>query len=121
MPAPELIEALKTAMTERMSDSAARSAPMQSGDVFPRPKGLYRPEFEHDACGIGLIADIKGRKSHEIIEDGLKILVNLTHRGAVGADPLAGDGAGMLVQIPHEFFAAEAARLGFSLDRKSVV
>lgn len=88
---------------------------MQSGDVFPRPKGLYRPEFEHDACGIGLIADIKGRKSHEIIEDGLKILVNLTHRGAVGADPLAGDGAGMLVQIPHEFFAAEAARLGFSL------
>ena len=59
---------------------------MQSGDVFPRPTGLYRSEFEHDACGIGLIADIKGRKSHEIIEDGLKILVNLTHRRAqVGA------------------------------------
>jgi len=62
-----------------------------------------------------MIADIKGRKSHEIIESGLKILVNLTHRGAVGADPLAGDGAGMLVQIPHEFLSAEAERLGFSL------
>ncbi|WP_245296892.1 MULTISPECIES: glutamate synthase large subunit [Rhodomicrobium] len=98
-----------------MHDRAAPSAEQQGGGVFPRAAGLYRPEFEHDACGIGMIADIKGRKSHEMIEDGLKILLNLTHRGAVGADPLAGDGAGMLVQIPHEFFAAEAARLGFAL------
>ncbi len=102
-------------MTQRMPYSAAPSADTQGGSLLPRAKGLYRPEFEHDACGIGMIADIKGRKSHEIIVDGLKILLNLTHRGAVGADPLAGDGAGMLVQIPHEFFAAEAARLGFSL------
>ncbi len=102
-------------MTERMQHSAAMSAKGQGSQFFPRADGLYRPEFEHDACGIGLIADIKARKSHEIIENGLKILVNLTHRGAVGADPLAGDGAGMLVQIPHEFFAAEASRLGFAL------
>ena len=107
-------------MTERMPDSAAQSAWTQGGDAFLRAKGLYRPEFEHDACGIGLIADIKGRPSHEMIAAGLKILVNLTHRGAVGADPLAGDGAGMLVQIPHEFFAAEAGRLGFSLPEPGV-
>ncbi len=100
-----------------MPYSAAPSADTQGGSLLPRAKGLYRPEFEHDACGIGVIADIQGRKSHEIIVDGLKILVNLTHRGAVGADPLAGDGAGMLVQIPHEFFAAEAERLGFALPQ----
>jgi glutamate synthase (NADPH/NADH) large chain len=102
-------------MTQSMTDKTAMSAKARGGSISPRARGLYRPEFEHDACGIGLIADIKGRKSHEIIENGLKILVNLTHRGAVGADPLAGDGAGMLVQIPHEFFAADAARLGFEL------
>ena len=108
-------------MTEA-KDKTALAGDRQSGAFFSRANGhvngqggLYRPDLEHDACGIGLIADIKGRKSHEIIESGLKILVNLTHRGAVGADPLAGDGAGMLVQIPHELFAAEAPRLGFSL------
>jgi len=108
---------VKIAMTERMPYSAALSADTQGGSLLPRAKGLYRPEFEHDACGIGMIADIQGRKSHEIIVDGLKILLNLTHRGAVGADPLAGDGAGLLVQLPHEFFAAEAERLGFALPQ----
>ncbi|HKJ63111.1 MAG TPA: glutamate synthase central domain-containing protein, partial [Hyphomicrobiales bacterium] len=98
-----------------MPDRPATPADQQSGGAFPRAQGLYNPKFEHDACGIGLIADIKGRQSHEIIQNGLKILVNLTHRGAVGADPLAGDGAGALLQIPHEFFSAEAERLGFSL------
>ena len=67
--------------------------------------GLYDPAFEHDACGLGLVASIHNRKSHDIVDKGLEILVNLTHRGAVGADPLVGDGAGILVQIPHEFFA----------------
>ncbi len=71
----------------------------------PGTCGLYDPANEHDACGLGLVANIRNEKSHDIVEKGLEILVNLTHRGAVGADPLMGDGAGMLVQIPHEFFA----------------
>jgi glutamate synthase (NADPH/NADH) large chain len=82
---------------------------------LPEAEGLYRPAKEHDACGLGLIANIKGVKSHQIIQDGLKILLNLEHRGAVGADPRAGDGAGILVQLPHQFFSAEADRLGFKL------
>jgi len=84
-------------------------------DGLPAPHGLYDPKHEHDACGVGLIANIANLKSHRIIQDGLSILRNLEHRGAVGADPKAGDGAGIMIQIPHEFFAAEAARLGFDL------
>ncbi|HEY9212469.1 MAG TPA: glutamate synthase large subunit, partial [Ancylobacter sp.] len=83
--------------------------------AYPAAVGLYDPRNEKDSCGVGFIADIKGRKSHKIVQDGLQILLNLEHRGAVGADPRAGDGAGMLVQIPHTFFAKEAARLGFTL------
>ncbi|MEM8972313.1 MAG: glutamate synthase large subunit [Pseudomonadota bacterium] len=81
----------------------------------PAKQGLYDPANEHDACGVGFIADLSAKKSHKIIEDGLKILVNLTHRGAVGADPLAGDGAGMLIQIPHDFFEEECSSLGIEL------
>ncbi|MEJ2379200.1 MAG: glutamate synthase subunit alpha, partial [Pseudolabrys sp.] len=83
----------------------------------PGPQGLYDPALDKDSCGVGFVADIKGRKSHQIIEDGLKILCNLEHRGAVGADPRMGDGAGILVQIPHKFFAKEAKRLGFDLPK----
>ncbi|MGH6665692.1 MAG: hypothetical protein ACREB2_12440, partial [Pseudolabrys sp.] len=79
----------------------------------PAPQGLYDPALDKDACGVGFIADIKGRKSHQTIEDGLRILCNLEHRGAVGADPRMGDGAGILVQIPHKFFAKKAAEIGF--------
>ena len=82
---------------------------------LPEPQGLYDPRNEHDACGVGFVADIHNRRSHGIIEKGLRILANIEHRGAVGADPKAGDGAGLLMQIPHEFFVAEAGRLGFSL------
>ncbi len=67
---------------------------------FPHPQGLYDPRHEHDSCGVGFVANIKGRKSHEVVAAGLEILVNLDHRGAVGADPLVGDGAGCLIQIP---------------------
>ena len=81
----------------------------------PDPRGLYDPAFDHDSCGVGFVADIKGRKSHQIIEQGLTVLANLTHRGAVGADPLAGDGAGMLIQMPDAFFRAEADDLGIEL------
>ncbi|MDJ0955176.1 MAG: glutamate synthase subunit alpha, partial [Acidimicrobiia bacterium] len=80
-----------------------------------KPLGLYDPAVGHDACGIGFVADIKGRKSHQIVSQGLTVLANLTHRGAVGADPLAGDGAGMLLQIPDAFFRAEMAEEGVEL------
>jgi glutamate synthase (NADPH) large chain len=75
---------------------------------LPEASGLYDPRREHDACGIGLIASISNEKSHRIIADGLNILRNLEHRGAVGADARAGDGCGMLIQIPHALFAEEA-------------
>jgi glutamate synthase (NADPH/NADH) large chain len=81
----------------------------------PAAQGLYDPALDKDSCGVGFIADIKGRKSHKIVEDALTILLNLEHRGAVGADPRAGDGAGILVQIPHKFFARKAAEIGFAL------
>src|SRR5215475_12717034 len=79
--------------------------------------GLFDPTLEKDSCGVGFIADIKGRKSHKIIEDALTILLNLEHRGAVGADPRAGDGAGILVQIPHKFLAKKAHALGIELPQ----
>ncbi len=82
---------------------------------LPERQGLYNPAQEHDACGVGFVADIKNRKNHQIVRQGLEILVNLTHRGAVGADPLAGDGAGIMIQIPDEFFRAVTADLGFVL------
>ncbi|CAB5142960.1 Glutamate synthase [NADPH] large chain (EC [Olavius algarvensis associated proteobacterium Delta 3] len=68
-----------------------------------RPRGLYDPAYEHDACGVGLICDLKGRKSHNIISSGLDILLNLSHRGAVACDGATGDGAGILMQLPHDF------------------
>src|SRR6476620_1129343 len=82
---------------------------------LPAPQGLYDPALDKDSCGVGFIADIKGRKSHQMVKDALAILCNLEHRGAVGADPRAGDGAGILVQIPHAFFAKTADKLGFKL------
>ncbi len=81
----------------------------------PGMHGLYDPRNEHDACGVGFIAQIKNRKSHAIVADGLRILTNLAHRGAVSADPLAGDGAGILIQLPDRLLREEAGRLGFTL------
>jgi len=73
---------------------------------IPPAQGLYSPENEHDACGIGFVASIEGRKSHDIVLKGIQILINLAHRGACGCDPQTGDGAGILIQIPHAFFCA---------------
>jgi glutamate synthase (NADPH) large chain len=75
---------------------------------LPEPQGLYDPANEHDACGVGFVANIKGRKSHEVVRSGLQILLNIDHRGAVGADPLVGDGAGCLIQIPDGLYRAWA-------------
>ena len=91
---------------------------MKKSSVFPglpAAQGLYRPQDEHDGCGVGFVVNIEGRKSHDIVMKGVQILINLTHRGACGCDPETGDGAGILIQIPHSFFERECARLGFTL------
>lgn len=88
---------------------------LPSKQGFPERQGLYNPRNEHDACGVGFVAHMKGQKSHQIVRDGLFMLENLTHRGAVGADPLMGDGAGILVQIPDQFFREEMAVQGITL------
>ena len=82
---------------------------------FPPPQGLYDPRHEHDSCGFGFVVDIKGRKSHDIVEKALTVLVNLEHRGAAGSEKNSGDGAGMLVQTPHGFFERTAGELGVKL------
>src|SRR5947207_6930728 len=97
---------------------AARIAPESELPASAIASGLFDPGLEKDSCGVGFIADIKGRPSHQIVKDGLTILLNLEHRGAVGADPRAGDGAGILVQKPHKFFVKKAKELGFSLPER---
>ena len=84
---------------------------------LPPRQGLYDPSREHDSCGVGFVAHIKGRKSHDIVAKGLTILNNLTHRGATGADPLHGDGAGVLIQIPDTFFREEMGAKGVKLPK----
>jgi len=83
--------------------------------VTPNQVGLYRPEFEHDACGIGFRAHLKGRKSHQIVADAITMLERMDHRGACGCDPQTGDGAGILIQIPHEYFLDECRKIGVKL------
>jgi glutamate synthase (NADPH/NADH) large chain len=91
------------------------TSPTSSHPLPPAAQGLYDPAQEHDACGVGFVAHIKGNRSHAIVEQGLKILENLDHRGAVGADKLMGDGAGILVQVPDELYRAEMAAQGVEL------
>ena len=94
----------------------AASAGLSPQDIRQAAEGgLYDPANEHDACGVGFVAHIKGQKAHAIVEQGLKILENLDHRGAVGADALMGDGAGILIQIPDDYFRAEMAAQGVEL------
>lgn len=79
--------------------------------------GLYTADLEHDSCGVGFIANIKGRKSHQIVQDGLTMLSRMAHRGACGCEPNTGDGAGILIQVPHEFLLGECTRIGIRLPR----
>ena len=95
---------------------------------LPPKQGLYDPQFEKDACGMGFTAHIKGTPSHQIVSQALTMLENMEHRGGQGSEPNSGDGAGIMVQIPHRFFVKEAKALNFELpekgqygDRKSVV
>ncbi len=83
--------------------------------AVPPKQGLYDPQFEHDACGVGFVVDIAGRKSNDIVRRSLQVLVNLQHRGAKGCEANTGDGAGILLQIPHEFLKDECRKLGFHL------
>ncbi|MBP1859096.1 glutamate synthase large subunit [Rhizobium herbae] len=109
-----------TPSTETGLNIARQTATVEKAAVFPglpKKQGLYDPRNEHDACGVGFVAHMKGVKSHQIVKDGLFILENLTHRGAVGADPLMGDGAGILVQIPDRFFREEMALQGVTLPK----
>ena len=85
---------------------------------LPKKQGLYDPALEHDACGMGFVVNIKGEKSHDIIDEALTVLENLSHRGSSGADENTGDGAGILIQIPHDFFKRECDMLGFDLPKK---
>ncbi|MGO4573560.1 glutamate synthase large subunit [Microvirga sp. 2TAF3] len=107
----------KSLTTEAFSRTAATTdkAPVTRDPALPAPQGLYDPANEKDSCGVGFIADMKNRKFHSIVEQGLAILENMDHRGAVGADPKSGDGCGILVQVPHRFFSAECAKLGIWL------
>src|SRR3712207_5848607 len=98
----------------RRDEGAARRRPGRDPGL-PEPEGLYDLGEEKDACGVGFIADMGNIPSHAIVEQGLAILRNLAHRGAVGADPKMGDGCGILVQIPHSFFREECASLGIEL------
>ena len=82
-----------------------------TNSYFPRPQGMYNSINEHDACGVGLVADINAVRKHEIVENGIKVLERLMHRGAVGGDSQTGDGAGIMTQIPHEFFKAHIKSL----------
>lgn len=77
---------------------------------LPKKQGLYDPWFEHDACGVGVVANIKGNKSNKILRQALVVLHNMDHRGGQGADMNSGDGAGVLLQIPHNFFVKECAK-----------
>ena len=81
----------------------------------PLKQGLYDPQFEHDSCGIGFVVNIKGKQSHQLVTDAIQILVNLDHRGAVGHEPNTGDGAGILIQKPHDFLVKVTTKLGFKL------
>src|SRR5450432_2782182 len=104
-------------MTDALPAASKPAEPAREFSWRPPAEGLYDPALEKDSCGVGFIANIKGKKSHQIVSDAINILCNLEHRGAVGADPRAGDGAGILVQIPHAFFARKVKEAGFTLPK----
>src|SRR6266699_284577 len=111
-----VMDALSAAPASKPDESLGEEG-LREHSWRPPAEGLYDPALERDSCGVGFIANIKGKKSRQIVSDAINILCNLEHRGAVGADPRAGDGAGILVQIPHAFFARKAAELGFTLPQ----
>jgi glutamate synthase (NADPH) large chain len=89
--------------------------PLSTIECPPGPAGLYDPRHEHDACGVGFVVHIKGQRSHTIVEQGLRVLINLLHRGAFGSEDNTGDGAGILIQMPDRFLRKATLALGFTL------
>src|SRR5205823_1517797 len=104
---------LATTAPKRHGPQTGPSAMIQP--AIPPRQGLYDPQYERDACGVGFVVDVKGRKSHDIVRKGIEILVNLEHRGACGCEKNTGDGAGILVQTPHRFLSKAAAAAGIRL------
>jgi glutamate synthase (ferredoxin) len=102
-------------MTNIRSEQSEQKRRAEVQISAPPAQGLYDPKFEHDACGLGFVVHMKGKKSHQLVTDALKILVNLDHRGACGCEANTGDGAGILIQMPHEFLAIHADKLGIKL------
>ena len=104
-------------MASDLSSSGNLDSSISPSKILLKPakQGLYNPSNERDACGVGFVAHIKGKKSHEIVKKGLELLTNLTHRGATGYDPKLGDGAGLLMQMPDAFMHKEAAKLNINL------
>jgi glutamate synthase domain-containing protein 1 len=99
------------------SDSIRGSRPQRTG--FPPKQGLYDPWFEHDACGVGFVVDIKGRKSNQIPQQAIQVLRNFDHRGASGSEANTGDGAGVLLQIPHAFLSEVCKKARIALPGPS--
>jgi len=95
------------------TESTESASPEQRREAAAR--GLYRPESEHDACGVGFVATLRRERTHAIIEQALTVLENLEHRGAAASDPLTGDGAGILIQIPHALLVEECGKQGIPL------
>ena len=107
---------LNTALNNvALQHSAEGDANVKFSGNKPQKQGLYNPSNERDACGVGFVAHIKGQKSHAIVQKGLELLTNLTHRGATGYDPKLGDGAGLLMQLPDAFMRKEAVKLNIDL------
>ncbi|MCO5199905.1 MAG: glutamate synthase subunit alpha, partial [Anaerolineae bacterium] len=102
-------------MNTSNSENTHRPEPRLTHKRPPQAQGMYDPRYEHDACGLGFVVNIKGHPAHQIIADGLTILENLVHRGAEGAEPNTGDGAGVLMQLPDAFLREACAELGFKL------
>ena len=106
-------------MASDLSSSSNLNSSISPSKILVKPakQGLYNPSNERDACGVGFVAHIKGKKSHEIVQKGLELLTNLTHRGATGYDHKLGDGAGLLMQMPDAFMRKEAAKLNINLPK----
>src|SRR5579863_9673490 len=106
----------------RKKDVYEREAIMSTNSHYrsepPRAQGLYDPQFEHDACGVGFIVNIKGEKSHKLVLDGVQILMNLQHRGACGCEDNTGDGAGILLQVPHKLLNRVCREAGIVLPKE---
>ena len=104
-----------TTRADQLTMATASSSPSLQPRSLPKSEGLYEPRFEHDSCGVGFIVNVKGKRSHKLVEQAFEIAINLLHRGACGCETNTGDGAGILLQVPHKFLAKTVKTSGFEL------